>query len=161
MENNDQNPTEPTPQEENPQCDPSSTDSTCCSAGSGGSKGWKMVILIVVLLLGAAVASRSLMQNTSKPSCCPASGSCPKGAVKPSCDQAKTTPCAETKLTGCSSDSKGCPSDKASCDKAKTCAGAEAKAQGCPSGEKTEGTPCCPSETASDDSPKTCPKQSL
>ena len=133
MENNDQDPTQPTPQGENPQCDPSSTDSSCCSAGSGGSKGWKMVILIVVLLLGAAVASRSLLQNGTKSPCCPASGGssqCPKGLGNPECDQTKTTACAETKI------------------------------QGCPTGEKAAGSPCCPSATSQDALPKTCPKQS-
>ena len=158
MENNDQNPTQPTPQEENPQCDPTSADSSCCSAGSGGSKGWKTVILIVVLLLGAAVASRSLLQNTPKPPCCPAengspSGQCPSESTKPAYDQTKTTACAETK-------SAGCPSGKSSFEQAETPATAEKNPQGCPTGEKAAGSPCCPSATVPDALPKTCPKMS-
>ncbi len=160
MENNDQNPTQPAPQEENPQCDPASTDSSCCSAGSSYSKGWKTVILIVVLLLGGAVASRSLLQNGTKSPCCPASGDssqCPKGLGNPECDQTKTTACTETKSACSPGDSKGCPSDNTACDKAKTCPTAETKIQGCPTGEKAAASPCCPSATSPDSSPKNLP----
>jgi hypothetical protein len=134
MENNDQNPTQPDPQGENPQCDPSSTDSSCCSTGSGGSKGWKMVILIVVLLLGAAVASRSLLQNTPKPSCCPgespsASGQCPSESTKSACELANSS------------------------------AVAEPENQVCPVDTKAAGAPGCPIKTDSDAAGKTCPKQ--
>jgi hypothetical protein len=163
MENNDQNHTNPDPQDQNPQCDPTSNNSSCCSTASGGSKGFKTVILIVVLLLGAAVASKSLMQDSPKSPCCPGqsgdtTGSCPKGVLKPDCGQAKTIAGTEAKPAGCSSDSKGCLPGKSSCDKAKTCPNAETKPQGCSTGEKAAGSPCCPSATLPDASPKTCPK---
>lgn len=133
MENNDQNPTQPPTQGENTQCDPASNNSCGCS--TGGSKGFKTVILIVVLLIGGAVASRSLLQNNPKPSCCPGqsgspSGQCPKEVARPACDQTKTTTDTET------------------------------KSQGCPVGEENAGSPCCPGATLPDALPKNCPKQS-
>ena len=134
MENNDQDSTQPTPQGENPQCDSSSTDSSCCSAGSGGSKGWKMVILIVVLLLGAAVASRSLLQNSPKPPSCPGQS----GSVSGQCTSESTKP---------------------ECDHAKSSAVTEPKSQVCPVDAKAAGAPCCPATNDSDAAGKTCPKQ--